>query len=386
MLYIQACSATASCGAGCRELQRAFFEEQSGLSPWPGPLPTYVGTVAGLDTVRLPDDLQTFDCRNNRLAEHAIRADHFESAVKAAADQFGTSRIGLIVGTSSSGIASLEDAYCRKRSEPFDFSDRLEKTFELHATANYLKQRLQLSGPALTVSSACSSSAQSLVLAHQWMERKWIDAAVVAGIDSLCMTTLFGFRSLNLVAPTPCRPFDRRRAGINLGEAAVLMLVSNRPGPWRLAGYGESADAYHITAPHPDGEGARLAMSRALTRAGIRPSDIGYIHAHGTGTRLNDLSEDRAISHLFPPEIPVSSTKGWTGHTLGAAGMLGALISLLTLESGLLPRTLNTEEPDPGLRSRILLEAERTRPNYILTNAFGFGGNNCALIFAGAGP
>ena len=386
MLYIQACSVTASCGVGHREFQRALFEEQSGLRPWSGPLPTYVGTVAGLDTLRLPEALETFDCRNNRLAEQAVRADHFESAVQAAADRFGSLRIGLIVGTSSSGIASLEEAYCRKRTEPFDSSDRLETTFELHATTDYLRQRLHLSGPALTVSSACSSSAQSLVLAHQWMERKWIDAAVVAGIDSLCMTTLFGFRSLNLVSPAPCCPFDRRRAGINLGEAAVLMLVSNRPGPWRLAGYGESSDAYHITTPHPDGEGARLAMSRALAMAGICPSDIGYIHAHGTGTRLNDLSEDQAISRLFAPEIPVSSTKGWTGHTLGAAGMMGALISLLTLESGLLPRTLNTAEPDPCLKSRILLDAERARPNYILSNAFGFGGNNCALILAGGGP
>ncbi len=384
MLYIHTFSATASCGRGCRELQQALFEGRSGLSPWPGPLPTYVGTVAGLDAVRLPVELQAFDCRNNRLAEQAVRTDQFESAVEAAVNRFGPSRIGLIVGTSSSGIASLEEAYCRKRTTPFGSSDRLGKTFELHATTDYLQKRLRISGPALTVSSACSSSAQSLVLAHQWIERKWIDAAVVAGIESLCMTALFGFRALNLIAPTPCRPFDRNRAGINLGEAAALMLVSNQPGPWRLAGYGESSDAYHITAPHPDGEGARLAMSRALILAGIRPSDIGYIHAHGTGTRLNDVSEDRAISRLFPPEIPVSSTKGWTGHTLGAAGMMGALISLLTLESGLLPRTLNTEERDPCLKSRILLESERSRPHYILSNAFGFGGNNCALILAGA--
>jgi 3-oxoacyl-[acyl-carrier-protein] synthase-1 len=384
MLYIHAFSATASCGKGCRELRQALLEDRPGLTPWAGPLSTHVGAVSGLDEIRLPERLRHFDCRNNRLAEMALRLDQFEAAVQATAGRFGASRIGLIVGTSSSGIATLEETYSRKRNEPCDPADRLGDTFELHATTRYLGQRLPIAGPAITVSSACSSSAQSLALAHQWLEQKWIDAAVVAGIDSLCMTTLFGFRALNLITPTVCRPFDRARAGINLGEAAALMLVSGQPAPWRLAGYGESSDAYHITAPHPDGEGAWLAMSRALAMAGIRPTDIGYIHAHGTGTRLNDASEDRAISRLFPRETPVSSTKGWTGHTLGAAGMMGALFSLLTLDSGFLPRTLNTQECDPSLRSRILLHHEHAHPHYVLSNAFGFGGNNCALIFSGA--
>lgn len=209
------------------------------------------------------------------------------------------------------------------------------------------------------------------------------DAALVGGADSLCLTTLCGFHALQLVSAEPCRPADARRDGISIGEGAAFALLQRRPegeARYRLRGWGESADAHHMSSPDPDGDGARRAMSEALRRGGLRPEQVAWINLHGTATPANDRAEDRAVTALFGDRVPCSSTKGWTGHTLGAAGAVEAVLSLLALEDGLLPRSLNTRVVDPAFGARVLTEATPTDGRIALSNSFGFGGSNCALL------
>jgi 3-oxoacyl-[acyl-carrier-protein] synthase-1 len=251
-----------------------------------------------------------------------------------------------------------------------------------------VRARLGLQGPAATVSNACASSAKVFAQAERLIDADVCDAAVVGGVDSLCLTTLYGFRSLELLSAEPCRPCDERRDGISIGEAGGFALLEKAPsaqGDVALLGYGESSDGYHMSSPHPEGAGALLAMSDALARGGVQPGEVDYVNLHGTGTPANDRAEDAALHKLFGGATPASSTKGWTGHTLGAAGIVEAAISVLCLERGFLPGTLNTGRPDPALRSRIVLESEDRPLAHVLSNSFGFGGNNCSLLFGRAG-
>jgi len=214
------------------------------------------------------------------------------------------------------------------------------------------------------------------------------DAAVVGGVDSLCLMTLYGFNALQLVSPDICRPADARRNGLSIGEAAGFALVE-WPAPARsglaLLGYGESSDAHHMSAPEPEGRGALAAMKGALERAGLAAGDIDYINLHGTATPANDAAEDKAVVALFGAATPCSSTKGWTGHTLGAAGILEAVISLLAIENRFAPQSLNTEQKDPKLGGNVLLAPREGPVRRVLSNSFGFGGSNCSLVF-GAPP
>jgi 3-oxoacyl-[acyl-carrier-protein] synthase-1 len=236
----------------------------------------------------------------------------------------------------------------------------------------------------MVISTACSSSAKVFAAAQRYIDAGLCDAALVGGVDSLCLTTLYGFNSLQLVSEQPCRPSDARRNGLSLGEAAgftLLMRASDDDrGDVQLCGYGESSDAYHMSSPHPDGLGAQLAMQSALDRAGLSARDIDYINLHGTATPANDLAEGKAIAAMFGSDTPCSSTKGWIGHTLGAAGISEALFSLLAIRHGFLPQSLNTEQPDPAIPCRILTAREDRAPRRVLSNSFGFGGTNCSLI------
>jgi len=220
-----------------------------------------------------------------------------------------------------------------------------------------------------------------------------VDAAVVGGCDSLCLTTLYGFGSLELLSDRPCRPFDPDRNGISIGEGAGFALLQRAPGPGAratpggeivLAGVGESCDAYHMSTPHPEGLGATLAMQRALAAGGLAPEAVGYVNLHGTATRSNDTAEGNAVAKLFGPGLPCSATKGATGHLLGAAGIAEAIISMLSLRHEWLPGTANSNAVDPACGCRVLLEGERAAPRYVLSNSFGFGGNNCSLVFGRA--
>jgi 3-oxoacyl-[acyl-carrier-protein] synthase-1 len=247
-----------------------------------------------------------------------------------------------------------------------------------------LRTQFGLTGPTLVISTACSSSANALVTAAQWLDAGLIDAALVGGIDSLCLTTLRGFHALDLLSSGPCQPCGSERNGISIGEAAALILLERpaaaKPGTIGLLGYGCSNDAHHMSTPHPEGLGARLAMTQALARAELRPTEIDYVNLHGTGTPFNDSVEDLAVHAVFGAGPPCSSTKGWSGHTLGTAGALEAVIATLCIREGLLPGCMNLSTVDGQLRSNILSENRRAPVRRVLSNSFGFGGNNCCLV------
>ncbi len=390
-LVISAFTVVNALGRGSATTYAALRDRKSGLRHCDLPfadLDTHVGQVVGLDNVRLPLPLAHYDCRNNRLAYLGLQQDDFELAVARARERYGADRIAVILGTSTSGILQTETAY--RQRDPV--TDALPDWFEYRYTHNifssgdFVRHALQLTGPAYVISTACSSSAKVFASAHRLLKLGVCDAAVVGGVDSLCATTLYGFSSLELVAREPCRPADARRNGISIGEAAgfaILERVDSVPAKDAVAllGYGESSDAYHMSTPHPEGAGARLAMQQALTSAGLEAGEIDYINLHGTASKVNDAVEDRAVSGLFGGEIPCSSTKGWTGHTLGAAGITEAVIAAICVQRGFIPGSLNTIEVDPAFTSRIELQGWEQPVARVLSNSFGFGGNNCSLIF-----
>lgn len=375
-------------------MHEALANRRGGLGPcdFEPRLQTVVGEVAGLADVALPAALAHFDCRNNRLAQLALEADGFADAVATARERYGAARIGVMLGTSTSGIHQTELAYQRRDPEtgalPADF--QFEFTHDLLASARFVREALQLRGPQAMVSTACSSSAKVFASAWRLMTTGVCDAVVVGGVDSLCLNTLYGFSSLELVSDEATTPCAADRKGINIGEAAGFALLE---WPERavdagsgivLLGYGESSDAYHMSTPRPDGEGAALAMARALERASLKGSDIDYINMHGTASQVNDAMEDKAISRVCGTDTAASSTKGWTGHTLGAAGITEAAIAFAAITHQFRPGTLNTKAVDPSFTSRILLDNETGTVRRVLSNSFGFGGSNCALVFGAA--
>jgi 3-oxoacyl-[acyl-carrier-protein] synthase-1 len=390
-LHISAYTTVSALGRGNAAMLEALRQEKSGLQPLhfpPAELVTHVGYVEGLEQQPLPDELKPFECRNNRLALLALRQDGFEQQVAALRARHGATRIALLIGTSTSGILNTELAF-RQRNEAgelpegFDFAH----SHQLSSLVDFVRRVLQLEGPGFTVSTACSSSAKVFADAWRLIEAGLCDAAVVGGVDSLCLTTLYGFNSLELVSTEPCRPADVQRNGISIGEAAGFAILERDPVEGvkgRLLGFGESSDAYHMSTPHPEGAGAVQAMQAALQRAGLKAGDIDYINLHGTATPSNDRAEDRAITTLFGTGTPCSSTKGWTGHTLGAAGITEAIIAMQCIEHGLMPVSLNTRELDPDFTSGVLLQQRQAPVSTVLSNSFGFGGSNCTLIFGGA--
>jgi len=394
-LWIPHFTATSAIGRGLSQTLDALRGRRGGLAPCTFDtvdLPTFIGEVAGVDAVQLPAHLAAFDCRNNRLAFLGLVQDGFADAVAAAARRHGPQRVGVFLGTSTSGIYQTELAYRRRDpvdgSLPADFDYAC--THNTFSVADFARRCLGLAGPAVVVSSACSSSAKVFASARRMMAAGLIDAAVVGGVDSLCLTTLYGFNSLGLMSPQACRPFDAGRDGISIGEAAAFALLERAPEhPVRdavmLLGVGESSDAYHMSSPHPDGLGARLAMQQALQDARLDAADIDYINLHGTATPSNDAAETKAVGDVFGPGTPCSSTKGATGHTLGAAGGLEAVICALALRNNLMPGGLNTRQPDPLLPLNYLLDNREQPVRRVLSNSFGFGGTNCSLVFGRAG-
>ena len=311
-------------------------------------------------------------------------ADNFIDAALAARKRYGADRVAVVMGTSTSSIGASEEAYTRLTPDgryPEDLRRPIIHT--PHSIGDFVQHALGLSGISVTVATACSSSAKVFAQAERLMRTGLADAAIVGGVDTLCGSVLFGFNSLELVSPDLCRPFDVQRRGINLGEAAGFALLEREGagGSW-FTGYGESSDAHHMSTPHPEGRGARAAVADALERAGLTPDDIGYINLHGTASLKNDEVEAAVVRELFPADTVASSTKGWTGHTLGAAGIVEAAISLLALEHGLLPGTLNSEVFDPACGPQIRRENVEQNVRHALSFSFGFGGSNCVLAFA----
>jgi 3-oxoacyl-[acyl-carrier-protein] synthase-1 len=354
-------------------------------------LNTYVGRVAGLEDKPVRTDLASYDCRNNRLAQLGLAQDGFAEAVADARRRYGRERIGVFLGTSTSGILDTELAYRQRDPETGALPDEFNYagSHSCYSVADFVQHALDLAGPSMVVSTACSSSAKVFGNAARMIQAGLCDAAIVGGVDSLCLTTLYGFNSLGLVSSRPCRPFDADRDGISIGEAAGFVLLervqpSAGPDTILLLGVGESSDAYHMSSPHPEGAGARRAIEDALADAGLKPGDIDYVNLHGTGTKANDAAEDQAVFNTIGGDTPCSSTKGATGHMLGAAGVSEAIISALCIRHGFIPGGLNTEHIDPALRVQYLLQNREQSVNHVLSNSLGFGGSNCSLVIGRA--
>lgn len=340
--------------------------------------------MPGLEEERLPEELAEWDNRANRISLAALRSDGFESAVASARARFGADRIGLVLGTSTSGVARLEGLWRgRDDGAPLPETYEVRRHNDHHGTALFAQALLGIEGPGWTVSTACSSSAKALVDAVQLVESGLCDAAVAGGVDSLCLISLNGFEALQLVSRAPCRPCDADRDGLSIGEGAAFLLVERgaKDGP-RLSGYGESSDAVSMSTPPEDGAGAAEAMRAALARAGLSAEEIGYVNLHGTATPSNDAAECAAVSAVIGDAIPASSLKGMIGHTLGAAGALEAALCAIALEEGVTPGNAGLGRIDPRIRCNVPREAETAPLRHVMSNAFGFGGNNCALVLS----
>lgn len=391
-LSITSYTLTTALGEGREKNISALQAESSGLTPCDffdvNDIPSWIGEIDQLNTAALSGNWKEFDCRNNRLAAVALAQDGFTQAVANAVQQYGAHRVGCYIGTSTSGIHQTELAYIERDKEQ---KESLPPWYDYQGThltssvAQFTQQILGLSGPCLAISTACSSSAKVFASAERAIRANLCDAAVVGGVDTLCLTTLYGFNALQLVDSNICRPSDQNRNGLNIGEAGGFALLERDKDDVaiRLIGYGESSDAHHMSAPHPEGLGAIMSMRQALDNAKLSPSDIDYINLHGTGTRSNDTAEALAIESVFGGAIPCSSTKGWTGHTLGAAGIVEAIFAIEALNQQWAPCTLNTKTIDSAIKTNVLLESQSIAAKHVLTNSFGFGGSNCSLIFSG---
>ncbi len=343
------------------------------------PLP--LGRVtANLPAVPVADE----DTRNNRLLAQAVRP--LRAEIDELRERFGSHRIGILTGTSTSGIAEGEAALIRDGDQLSLAPGYDYRSQELAAPSRFLSRWLALDGPAWSLSSACTSGGKALASAARLLSLDVCDAVIAGGVDSLCRMTVAGFSALTVTADGPCNPFSRNRQGINIGEGAAVFLVTRETGPVQLSAWGETSDAHHISSPDPEGRGAAEAMRQALHAAAMSAADIDYINLHGTGTGQNDLMESLAVNRVFGDDVPCSSTKPLTGHTLGAAGALEALFCWLALQrdDGRLPPHIWDGVTDPELAplgglGRLAADG---RPRHIMSNSFAFGGNNLALILS----
>jgi 3-oxoacyl-[acyl-carrier-protein] synthase-1 len=368
MMHLPAMAVASSLGLGKRATAGALF---AGRRVAIGPI---AGVPAGPSS------------RNNRLL--TILLDQIAPEIAAAKTRYGADRIAIVLGTSTSGIAEGEAAIAERLhggAWPASYRYSLQ---ELGDPAAFAARHLGVSGPAFVVATACSSSAKAFATARRLIRQGLADAAIVGGIDTLCGLTQAGFGALEARSPEPCNPFSVNRRGITIGEGGAVFLMTPEPGGIALRGVGESSDAHHLSAPDPEGAGALAAMRLALDDAGLGAGDIGYVNLHGTATALNDAMESKAVHSLFGGQLPCSSTKAMTGHTLGAAGAIEAALVWLILSSDWNPERrvpvhIWDELPDPALPALALATAEhRLEKPAVLSNSFAFGGSNCALVLA----
>ena len=338
-----------------------------------------VGEVT-MDLPAIEADLPAYVSRNNRLLRAAIA--QIRPEIDAAVARHGADRIGIVLGTSTAGIAEGERAVAVLLADgtfPADYDYRQQ---EISSPGEYLRRALRLSGPAWTVSTACTSSAKALASARRLLNTGLCDAVIVGGVDSLCSLTLNGFAALESVSRQLCNPFSRHRDGINIGEGAAVFLMSREPGPVCVLGIGESSDAFHISGPDPEGRGAELALRQALT--GVDTAAVDYLNLHGTATPQNDLMESHAVHRVLGDTVPCSSTKPLVGHTLGAAGATElAFCWMLLTEPGAatLPPHVWDGAADPALAPLNLCSPGMKRDCRITaSNSFAFGGNNICVV------
>jgi 3-oxoacyl-[acyl-carrier-protein] synthase-1 len=390
-LAVSAYSATSALGRGLAAHLEALRDARGGLGIndfSSAPLECRIGRVAGIEDTALPANVAHWDCRNNRLAWIGLQQDGLLDAVAAAVARHGATRVALVLGTSTASIGSTEDAYRRLDHGHFPADLQRPEIHTPHSLTAFVADATGIAGPALTISTACSSSAKVFASAERLIRLGLVDAALVGGVDTLCNSVLFGFHSLELVSPHGCRPFDTRRDGISIGEAAGFALLERAtvaPRAPRLLGHGESSDAHHMSTPHPEGRGALSALDDALARAGVGTEAVDYINLHGTATLKNDEVEAKLLPR-FPARTRASSTKGFTGHTLGAAGALEAVIALLAIEHGIVPPSLGCSEPIPDAAPWLALQPAEQRIDVAVSNSFGFGGNNACLVFGRGEP
>jgi 3-oxoacyl-[acyl-carrier-protein] synthase-1 len=340
-------------------------------------------TAVGEVRARLPDMPAPLRAWTTRMARMAVLlVEQLDEPLRRARSRWRPERIAVLLGTSTAGAETTErafQAWVRDGALPDDYDFRKQHTYgaALHVVAELTGAR----GPAWTISTACTSSAKPLASAQRLIAADVIDAAVVGGIDTLCALTLQGFHALQALDRGPCRPFSSERAGLSLGEGGVLALVEREGEPRVLVeGVGETSDAYHISAPHPEGRGALEAMREALSQAGCRPDQVDHVNAHGTGTQLNDISESAAIASLFGNDVPVVSTKGYTGHTLGAAGAIEFAFSAYAIEEGWIPVSLNAAPLDPRVTVNVASQVTHGDFRRVLSNSFAFGGSNVSVL------
>jgi 3-oxoacyl-[acyl-carrier-protein] synthase-1 len=394
--YLNALGVICSLGHGQAEVARTLFAgDSSGMRDedgWVAGRRLPVAAVRG-ELPQIPRALAEHSSRNNQMLLAA--ALQIEDQIRQAIKRFGPSRVGVILGTSTSGIDEASRSlgvYLRDHTFPAEYDYQQQ---ELSAPANFLAAWLNLSGPAYVISTACTSSARALLSARRLLDMGLCDAVLCGGVDSLCKLTLNGFSSLEAVSPQRCNPFSRNRDGINIGEAAVLFLMTREPSGVHsiaLLGAGATSDAHHISAPEPSGRGAREAMQKALSNANLRPEDIGYLNLHGTATQHNDAMESVAVHAIFPQGVPCSSTKPLSGHTLGAAGALEAAFCWLSLapenDANALPPHFWDGQADTHLPALQWVEFDQrltlASPRRLMSNSFAFGGNNVSLIIGDA--
>jgi 3-oxoacyl-[acyl-carrier-protein] synthase I len=386
--YLNDCGIVCAMGDGKAAVRAALLRGDSGVQPTeacsPGRvLPLGLAAGAALPSVaHLPLAQRS---RNNQFALAALA--QIRPAVDAAIARYGAHRVGVVIGTSTSGVGEAEAALAARAAggglpPQFHYGQQ-----EMGAPALLLAREQGVSGPALVHSSACSSGAKAMASAARLIAMGACDAVVAGGVDTLCAFTVAGFSALESVSAVRCNPLSANRNGINIGEGAGLFLMSREPSAVALCGWGESSDGHHMSAPDPEGGGARLAIGQALRRAGITPPQVDYINLHGTATQQNDAMESRVVADLFGTAVPVSSTKPFTGHALGAAAALEAALCWLLMQDdnpdGCLPPQLWDGVADPALPPLQVAApgAKLGRPlRYVLSNSFAFGGSNAALV------
>ncbi len=382
---VTAWTAVSALGRGSADHAAALRAERSGLSPCPLPLPfaTVTGSVPG-DLEPLDGSLARFDSRTARLA--VLGYDGVRDHVARAIQRWGADRVALVLGTTSGGMPETDEA-----AVAWHTTGALPSRYDylgqqpLGAFTEVVRAVSGIRGPRFVVSAACSSGSKVFASARRLIRAGIVDAALVGGVEALVDSTVRGFYALGVLAPTACKPFAKDRPGMNLGEGAAYALLE-REGDARvsLLGVGETSDAYHMSSPDPEGRGALAAMRLAVADAGLEPTAVDHVNAHGTGTRHNDLAESKAIAALFGRRVPVASTKGYTGHLLGASGAIEAIFAMECIARGFLPASLGAEPLDPELDIRLLTRSESTRVRVVLSNSFAFGGSNCALVFGGS--
>ncbi len=386
-LYLNECGVVCALGESHGEIARRLFAGESGIAPTAAWSPGRVLPL-GCVTAELPDgaDLPLPErSRNNRLALAALA--QIRPAVDAAIARYGAHRIGIVIGTSTSGIAETESAIrvhldTGALPERFHYAQQ-----EMASPATMLAERLGVTGPAYVHSSACASGAKALASAARLIKMGMCDAVLTGGVDTLCEFTVAGFSALESVSAVRCNPLSANRNGINIGEGAALFLMTTEPAAVALCGWGEASDGHHMSAPDPAGGGARIAIGEALARAGIGAARIDYVNLHGTATVQNDAMESRVVFDLFGPGVAASSTKPLTGHALGAAAALEAAFCWIAMQDanadGQLPAHVWDGQADP-----LLPELNLVRPgarlgrhiDYALSSSFAFGGSNAALV------